>query len=147
MRYADIAKELDRSLDSIKKKAARLDDSPGVNKGYETRKEAKIRRVLSKYKTAAKKRNLKFELDFKDFKQLIFRECSYCGRKNVNLLDDSRFEEPLSYNGIDRVENDKGYTHKNVVPCCGTCNRMKRALSRSEFINHCQRIVQNLENE
>lgn len=44
----------------------------------------------------------------------------------------------------DRVDNDKGYSIKNVVPCCETCNYMKGDLTESFFINHMKRILENL---
>jgi hypothetical protein len=39
-----------------------------------------------------------------------------------------------TYNGLDRVNNSKGYTRTNVVPCCIICNNAKRTLSLSEFL-------------
>jgi hypothetical protein len=30
-----------------------------------------------------------------------------------------------TYNGIDRVDNSKGYTPENTVPCCKICNKIK----------------------
>jgi hypothetical protein len=30
------------------------------------------------------------------------------------------------YNGIDRLDNTKGYTIDNIVPCCYKCNVLKK---------------------
>lgn len=27
--------------------------------------------------------------------------------------------------GLDRIENSKGYIISNVVPCCGSCNKIR----------------------
>jgi hypothetical protein len=46
----------------------------------------------------------------------------------------------LAYNGIDRVDNKKGYTEENCVSCCGLCNRMKMKMGLSDFAKHIQKI-------
>ena len=48
---------------------------------------------------------------------------------------------PNHLNGIDRVDNDKGYTSENSVPCCKICNLMKQALTKKTFLAHVQRMV------
>ncbi len=42
--------------------------------------------------------------------------------------------------GIDRVDNSVGYEVDNCVPCCGVCNRMKRDLTKDQFIDHVHKI-------
>ena len=37
------------------------------------------------------------------------------------------------YNGIDRIDNNKGYTIDNIVPCCAKCNYAKGKLTLQEF--------------
>lgn len=41
----------------------------------------------------------------------------------------------LIYNGIDRIDNAKGYTIENSVTCCKRCNFAKRNMSYDEFIS------------
>ena len=48
---------------------------------------------------------------------------------------------PNHLNGIDRVDNDKGYLSENTVPCCKICNIMKQALTKEIFLAHVQRMV------
>lgn len=36
-------------------------------------------------------------------------------------------------NGIDRVDNDKGYVPGNVSPCCWVCNIAKGTMSLDEW--------------
>ena len=42
--------------------------------------------------------------------------------------------KPLAYNGLDRVDNSRGYEPSNVVPCCRRCNRAKDDMSSQEFM-------------
>ena len=46
----------------------------------------------------------------------------------------------ISYNGIDRLDNSKGYEKENTVTCCGICNKMKLTLTLKEFIEQCSQI-------
>jgi hypothetical protein len=39
----------------------------------------------------------------------------------------------MVFNGIDRVDNTKGYTLENCVPCCTRCNLAKHTMSLTAF--------------
>ena len=43
------------------------------------------------------------------------------------------YYEELKSNGLDRVDNNKGYTIDNVVPCCKRCNYAKNNQTPREF--------------
>ena len=43
-------------------------------------------------------------------------------------------ENTLIYNGLDRKDNNIGYSLDNCIPACHTCNRMKMDLSYDEFM-------------
>jgi hypothetical protein len=45
------------------------------------------------------------------------------------------------YNGIDRIDNARGYERDNIVPCCKFCNRAKSAMPQKEFIDLVRRIA------
>jgi hypothetical protein len=45
------------------------------------------------------------------------------------------------YNGVDRVDNTKGYTIENCVPCSKEANAMKMAFGHDEFIALCKEIA------
>ena len=84
-----------------------------------------------------------FNLTDEQLKVLFASDCCYCGEPPSNL---SRKKRKLNYavfkyNGIDRVDNDQGYSAGNVVPCCRTCNWMKQKMSPEGFITHCRRVV------
>ena len=97
-----------------------------------------------KYKHGANRRGLSFELTMKEFKNLIDSKCFYCGAESSQLFKGYSEGYSMLYNGVDRVDNNKGYSKDNCVPCCKTCNFMKLELSFEEFIKHLKRIVSNI---
>jgi len=89
--------------------------------------------VMNGYIKRARKNKLEFTLQPKEFEELIHKDCFYCGTPPSNHYK-SRFDDnDCIYNGLDRVDNTKGYTVDNVVPCCKNCNTTKGALSTDEF--------------
>ena len=53
--------------------------------------------------------------------------------------------EGIIINGIDRINNDIGYTIENSLTCCKICNYAKNTMSMREFIAWLEKIVSNLE--
>jgi len=89
-----------------------------------------IRGKYLKYKRDARMRDLKFSLKEGEFAAIISQPCYYCGELQEN------------FNGVDRVNNKKGYIKENCVPCCKICNIMKHAQTKEEFIMKCEKIVE-----
>lgn len=87
-----------------------------------------------------RERNGKFDLEYTDFEKLINGECYYCGDVKSNKLIKKNYK-PFYYNGIDRVNNEIGYTKENCVSCCEFCNKAKRNITIDEFYNKCYKIV------
>lgn len=100
--------------------------------------EAGIRAVLRVYNYSAKERGLEFGLDRETFEHLTTSNCTYCGIEPLQFQ--TRFSE-FKYNGIDRVDNTKGYILENCVSCCKLCNRMKDVLSVEDFKRHINKII------
>ena len=71
-----------------------------------------------------------FQLNFKEFQNLVTSPCHYC--KHVNN------EEA---NGIDRINNDIGYTKENCVSACWKCNRIKHFYHPEFFLDKCKIIT------
>lgn len=88
----------------------------------------------NKYKKWAKKRNHNFELTLEVFESYWQNNCSYCGDKIDTI-------------GLDRVDNNLGYTLENIVPCCYVCNRMKQELSFNNWINKMKKILKKVKSE
>lgn len=93
-----------------------------------------IKSLFSIYRGSALRRKLPFSLSLDFFNSIIQEPCEYCGRLPFQIYKDKSSYIEIKYNGIDRVDNTKGYIEDNVVPCCGDCNRAKRTLSRGEFL-------------
>lgn len=93
------------------------------------------------YQQNAKKRNRSFELNKKQFRNLTQESCSYCGSEPSGIIEKKRQNGIYVYNGIDRIDNTKGYTSDNCVSCCKMCNLMKRGLTVKEFLDHVKKIT------
>lgn len=104
----------------------------------------RINRVLLDYQKRAREKNLSFTLSKEQFKSLIDSDCYYCGAKPSNSFVQHNRPLPV-YQGIDRLDNTKGYTPDNVVPACIVCNKMKKALSHDEFILHILKVASRFE--
>lgn len=94
---------------------------------------ASFNMVYKNYSNAAKRRSLSFEISKDDFYALSLQNCFYCNSTPKNKMKITTNGE-FVYNGIDRVDNSKGYIYGNVVPCCGTCNKAKNNMGHKEFI-------------
>lgn len=105
------------------------------------------------YKNGAKKRNYEWGLSFLEFIDIAGRNCYFCNeeakswecfsnapsvRKDSPKANKSLYEIKIS--GVDRLDNTKGYTLENSVPCCMYCNRAKSDLTLNEFIERTERL-------
>ena len=104
------------------------------------------RNVFTNYRYRAKIKELPFELSLEHFLEAISQPCYYCGIENSNLKRVSSLgsKEGFKYNGIDRIDNTKGYTENNCVTCCNICNRAKGTLTMKEFSDWLNRIRENI---
>ncbi|MEM5592763.1 hypothetical protein AAHH67_15340 [Niallia circulans] len=93
---------------------------------YDDRVELVMRNLFTEYKNSARKRFYLFELDFIEFKQIINKNCYYCNSPHSSIRTDEKTGVKVSYMGIDRKNNSEGYSLDNTVPCCITCNIMKK---------------------
>ena len=96
--------------------------------------EANRNNVLATYRCNARKRNIEFSLTKEQFKKLVQQKCFYCGVKPHTISNHIGNNGKFIYNGIDRVDNNKGYVVENCVTCCSICNDWKRTRTRQEFL-------------
>lgn len=83
------------------------------------------------YVRKASVRNLEFDITLQEFESMKNKGCAYCGlTERIHI-------------GLDRVDNNIGYTKDNVVPCCTSCigrpafkMRKSRRLSKSEGLTN-----------
>ena len=97
-------------------------------------------------RTGAKKRGRSFTLNFEEFINLTQQNCHYCGDKPNQYSKHYYAIKGFFYNGLDRVNNSRGYEIDNVVPCCKHCNRAKWEKSKDEFVGWLKRCFNHLKN-
>lgn len=100
---------------------------------------AAINAVYSTYYEHAVARNYIWNITKDDFSKLIFQPCYYCGAPPSQIVKGC--VHAVLYNGVDRVDNSKGYIAGNLVTACGICNRWKSNMNVESFLKHAQRIV------
>jgi hypothetical protein len=102
------------------------------------------RRVFKEYEKHAIEHNRDFSIDFDSFISICTKPCFYCGANPARSMKKSArkatFNGDFLCNGVDRVDNDEGYTILNSVSCCRICNWMKRHLTKHEFLSHIERV-------
>ena len=103
--------------------------------------------IFCQYRWNANKRGIPFELSEERFIRLTIQPCQYCGDPPANPSycggnsTPQTFERSLYiYNGIDRVDNGRGYILDNCVPCCKQCNRAKTSMTVDEFLTWVARV-------
>ena len=99
--------------------------------------------LFKDYQIKAAQRSLVFAIPRELFEQMVVSDCYYC-ESEPQMVKRQRTGNGISefrYNGIDRMDNARGYTVDNVVPCCFRCNRAKYTYSHDEFIAHCVNVA------
>lgn len=86
-----------------------------------------------------------FEIKMEEFRYLCQQNCYYCGSIPSNLItyrgQNSFTFRYFMYSGLDRINNDIGYTRQNVVPCCIICNRAKNSMPFKDFIDWLNKLT------
>lgn len=80
------------------------------------------------YKKRAERKLMKFELSLVQFQNITSSNCYYCSAPPSNRIQKHKYI--YYYNGIDRIDNSKGYEDNNVLPCCVICNTKKGAITK-----------------
>lgn len=97
-------------------------------------KAERLRNLQASYKNhnqeSLKRGHGDFHLTFDEFSRLVTGYCYYCKHKDDN--------EAI---GIDRINNDIGYTKENCVPACWKCNKMKYFYHPSFFVEKCKILI------
>lgn len=104
--------------------------------------ESLINNHFCQTRNKAEDRNHLFELTKDEFISLIFKNCSYCGTEPKNIIKNRSklaFKHML-VNGIDRIDNNKGYIIDNVTTACYTCNQAKHRLTKEFFLKWIDKV-------
>ncbi len=119
--------------------------------GFENKKEKGSSGINVIYRTYFKRaieRNLEFNLDRITFEKLILDNCYFCGTPPKNEIKLSytgnSVNGQIKRNGIDRLDNTKGYTLENSVTCCTRCNYAKHTTDLQTFVKWSENLYLNL---
>ena len=100
------------------------------NPNYYKEVEQTTKRRFKHCKDGAKRRGYLFKLSYEEYINLSMQECYYCG------------EIQKIGNGVDRLNNSKGYIKGNCVSCCRRCNVAKNIYTKEEYILKCRKVVE-----
>lgn len=101
-------------------------------------------RILSTYRGNAKNKGHVFELTAGQTFALFAQDCFYCGAPPSRTSTHRKHRGAFTYNGIDRLDNNVGYTVDNTVPCCTECNFKKGKQHVKEFTDWVERVAKRL---
>jgi len=97
-------------------------------------------KLFKQYRSKAKNKGRSFDLTEKEFFALTDADCHYCGSSPSLDMRCKPNSPAYHYNGIDRVDNTKGYSNDNCVTCCSVCNYAKRRMTRNQFLEWVERV-------
>lgn len=104
--------------------------------------------LWNSYKRGAKIRGYVFKLTKDEFAELTKGTCAYCGTPPSqtsyachNSSKEAMANSAYNYNGVDRVDNNVGYTRANCVPCCSVCNYIKSQASTEDLFAHLEKML------
>jgi hypothetical protein len=95
----------------------------------ETYYDGVISSVRARYRNEALKRNYEFNLSKEEFKKIVELPCYLCKKEKTQYITYRKTNHTFYFNGIDRLDNSKGYTVENCLPCCKHCNTLKNGIS------------------
>jgi hypothetical protein len=96
------------------------------------------------YKSRIHSKKLQFELSVENFQKITSSDCFYCGERPSQKANNNRNNGSYIYNGIDRIDNNQGYTLENSRPCCGICNAAKNTMSEENFFKWIKKVYERL---
>lgn len=90
------------------------------------------------YTACAARRGIPWHLTKKDFIDIIFKNCYYCGSKPSLVTKTS--VHVAKVNGVDRMDSKGPYSISNCVTCCRQCNCAKGSMPLEDFLAWIERL-------
>lgn len=98
------------------------------------------------YQKSARERGHSFELTANEFRFITQQNCFYCGNPPETKFHAAQGTNgDYIGNGIDRIDNARGYMIGNVRPCCKQCNIAKGVLDEESFMSWVRRVFSRFE--
>lgn len=79
--------------------------------------------VYNAFIQRCKRRGMELEFSQEELLEIITKVCFYCSLSSSNYC--KRKHSEFRFNGLDRINNSKGYSKENTVPCCKYCNALR----------------------
>ena len=98
---------------------------------------ASFNALIDSIKRSARQRGYAWQLTNNQVKILTSQSCYYCGAEPSPSQGGKsfiRYNGVYLRNGLDRVDNERGYEIGNVVASCKRCNRAKDTMEQDEFL-------------
>lgn len=108
---------------------------------YNTNEERAIARRFKMIKKGARERNILFEITKEDYQKIAFSSCVFCGKLDTKTFKYNNSFFVKNINGIDRINNLKGYINENIQSCCYRCNQLKGTFEEKEFLDYIMGIL------
>jgi 5-methylcytosine-specific restriction endonuclease McrA len=93
-----------------------------------------VRKLLGSYIRSAQVRGHEYSISEDVAEKIFLGNCFYCGVKPSRIATEYRGRYSITYNGMDRVDNDIGYVESNLVSCCKDCNYAKNTMTQKAFV-------------
>lgn len=115
----------------------------GAHPGRRENGVASFNRLCIRYRAGAVERGISWELTSGECVELFQTPCYYCGAQPLQKATGKTYNGVFLYNGLDRVDNARGYQTGNVVACCKECNYSKRDRTAEDFLEWVRRVYHN----
>lgn len=109
--------------------------------------EAAANKVFGNYKRNASKKDMEFNITKEQALDIMSKNCYYCGMEPSRVMKSKKLYGEFIYNGLDRKDNNEGYTLSNILPCCTYCNFKKSNDDYEEFIEWIDKVHKNIYNK
>jgi hypothetical protein len=107
--------------------------------------ESSYNQLYRRYKVNALNKCRVFDVSNEEFRKITKEDCYYCGSKPMKIMKATKvcYGEYI-YNGIDRIDSNKGYIKDNIVPCCGICNYAKSNTTQEDFLKWVKKVYSHI---
>jgi 5-methylcytosine-specific restriction endonuclease McrA len=109
--------------------------------------QAYLNQLINQQSRSIKREGHEYTLTKDQHQALLLQDCHYCGVAPNRLRNPSIMKKTntpnghVLTNGIDRADNDLGYTPENSRTACWECNKAKGSMSEPQFVELCRTIA------